>query len=188
LPDRVVEADELYQNAGEKGRPHLDPSDPPRRRANKQRGHGTFENDRPPIAGVVGRASGQIRLRVLKHSDRPELEPFVVGQTVVAVTVNTDEWKAYDHLPATHRDHQAVNHTPGQREWARDDDSDGIREVHCNTLEGIWTGLRNFLRPFRGVSKHFLSAYVAVFEWTHNLKELTVGLLQAMVLCTLKAT
>jgi transposase-like protein len=178
----------MYQNAGEKGIAHPDPLDPPRRRANKQRGHGTFENDRPPVAGLVGRQSGQIRLRVVQHSDRNELEPFVVGKTVLPATVNTDEWKAYNHLPATGREHKAVNHTPGQREWARDDDSDGIREVHCNTMEGIWTGLRNFLRPFRGVSKHFLSAYVAVFEWTYNLKELTAGLLQAMVLRTLKAT
>jgi hypothetical protein len=36
-----------------------------------------------------------------------------------------------------------------EREWARDDNGDGVREVHCNTLEG----LRNFLRPFRGVNK-----------------------------------
>ena len=31
-------------------------------------------------------------------------------------------------------------------------------------------GLRNFLRPFRGVSKYFLHQYVAVFNWTYNLK------------------
>ena len=178
----------MYQNAGEKGIPHLDPGDPPRRRANKQRGHGTFDTDRPPIAGLVGRDSGQIRLRVLAHADRRELEPFVVGKSVRWATVHTDAWKAYNHLPNTGREHKAVNHTPGQREWARDEDGDGIREVHCNTLEGIWTGLRNFLRAFRGVSKHFLSAYVAVFEWTYNLKELTAELIQAMVLCTLKAT
>lgn len=183
-----MEADELYQNAGEKGRPHRDPSDPPRRRANKQRGHGTFDNDRPPVAGVVGRQSGQVRLRVVRHADRHELEPFVVGKTVVAATVHTDEWRAYGRLPQTGRGHKAVCHAPGKREWARDEDGDGIREVHCNTMEGIWTGLRNFLRPFRGVSKHFLSAYVAVFEWAHNRKRLTDDLIQAMVLCTFKTT
>lgn len=31
------EADELFQNAGEKGHKHQDPDDPPRRRANKKR-------------------------------------------------------------------------------------------------------------------------------------------------------
>jgi len=38
-------------------------------------------------------------------------------------------------------------------------------------MEGIWTGLRNFLRPFRGVSKWYMSQYVAIFEWGHNIKE-----------------
>ena len=38
LPDAVTETDEAYQNAGEKGIPHPDPDDPPRRRANKKRG------------------------------------------------------------------------------------------------------------------------------------------------------
>ncbi|MBI4564297.1 MAG: hypothetical protein HY716_06355 [Planctomycetes bacterium] len=58
----------------------------------------------------------------------------------------------------------------GRHEWARDDDGDGIREVHCNMSEGLWTGWRNILRPFRGVHKKYLAPYVAVFEWAHNLK------------------
>ncbi len=59
----------------------------------------------------------------------------------------------------------SVRHTPGKREWARHDDGDGIREVHNNTIEGIWTGLRNFLRVFRGVHRKYLQHYVAVFAW-----------------------
>ena len=57
-----------------------------------------------------------------------------------------------------------------QGEGARDQDGDGIREVPDNTLEGLWTGLRNFLRQFRGVSTHDLRQYVAIFEWAHHLK------------------
>src|SRR5206468_2812028 len=94
LPDDVVEADELYQNAGEKGRKHADDADPPRRRANNARGHGTWETDRPPIAGVVGRTSGHIRLQVCAHSDRATLQPFVEAHTRDDATVNTDEWSA----------------------------------------------------------------------------------------------
>lgn len=37
LPDAVVESDEVFVNAGEKGVPHPCPDDPPRRRANKKR-------------------------------------------------------------------------------------------------------------------------------------------------------
>ncbi len=60
LPDDEAEADEMYQNAGEKGMPHDDPDDPPRRRADQAKGHGTWETDRPPVPGVVGRASGRV--------------------------------------------------------------------------------------------------------------------------------
>jgi hypothetical protein len=67
------------------------------------------------------------------------------------------------------------------REWVRDDDGDGIRDGHRNTLEGLWTGARTFLRPFRGVSKWFLSGYLAVFEWAHNLKDVTADFIAMMI-------
>ena len=118
----MTEADEMYQNAGEKGVKHADPEDPPRRRANKVKGHGTWDNDRPPVAGVVGRESGEIRLEVCHHSDRETLQPFVEERTPDTATVYTDDWQAYNHLPESGRVHASVCHTPGQREWARDDD------------------------------------------------------------------
>ena len=40
LDDATFEADEMYQNAGKKGVPHVDPLDPPRRRADRRPGHG----------------------------------------------------------------------------------------------------------------------------------------------------
>ena len=94
--------------------------------------------------------------------------------------VNTDEWAGYDHLPELDRGRATVCHVPGRREWARDDDGDGVREVHNNTLEGFWTGLRNFLRPFRGVNKCLLCQYVAMFEWSYNIKEVTMEFLRAL--------
>ncbi|SRR6266511_2254332 len=47
----AFEADELDQHAGEKTTPHPDPTDPPRRRANKRQGHGTSANAPPPSSG-----------------------------------------------------------------------------------------------------------------------------------------
>ncbi len=179
LNDNAVEADEMYQNAGEKGELHEDPEDPPRRRANKRRGHGTWDNDRPPILGIVGRESGKTHLEVCHHSTRDELIPHVLSNTVAEAVVNTDEWQAYSSLPDRDRGHVTVCH--GRREWARDDDGDGVREVHCNTMEGIWTGLRNFLRVFRGVHKEYLSQYVAMFEWSHNEKAVSTGYLRALL-------
>lgn len=179
LDDPVVEADELYQNAGEKGGQHPDPDDPPRRRGNQVPGHGSWDNDRPPICGVVGRQSGQIRLRVERHADGPTLREDVRRATWPMTTVNTDEWAAYSGLPAMGRRHVTVCHAAG--EWARDDDGDGIREVHNNTSEGIWTGLRNFLRPFRGVNKVYLYRYTTIFEWGLNIKRVTGEFIRSLM-------
>lgn len=151
LSDEETEGDEMFQNAGEKGTKHSGPDDPPRRRANKRPGKGTMENDRPPVLGVVGRESGQIRLKVCDDTTQNTIQPEVEKKTEPTTTLYTDESNAYNRVAGTGRGHGTVCHS--QREWARDDDGDGIREVHCNTMEGIWTGLRNFLRPFRGVHK-----------------------------------
>ena len=164
---------------GKKGKPHRDPNDPPRRRANKRRGHGTWENDRPPVVGVSGRESGKVRLKVIANADGPTLQQVVRQATWPMVDVHTDEWPGYNNLPAMGRRRATVCHA--DQEWARDDDGDGVREVHCNTLEGLWTGLRNFLRPLRGVHKKYLYQYVAMFEWSHNVKRATLQFIQAML-------
>ena len=130
---------------------------------------------------MAGRATGRVRLEVARQSTGATLLDFVGRATGPGVTLNTDEWQGYNGVAATGRGHATVCHTPGQREWARDDDGDGVREVHNNTAEGIWTGLRNFLRPFRGVSKWYLNQYVAVFQWAHNLKAATDEFLRALL-------
>ena len=160
--DAELEADEMYQNAGEKGDLHPHPSDPPRRRANKRRGRGTMANDRPPILGLWGRSAGQVRFFVIDNTTQATIVPLVVAHTHAWSTLYTDECNAYYPISATGRFHATVCHS--RREWARDDDGDGIREVHSNSMEGIWTGLRNFLRPFRSVHKRYLAQYVAIFE------------------------
>src|SRR6266496_676087 len=166
---------------GKKGEKHDDPADPPRRRANKVRGHGTWALDRPPVFGIVGRDSGQLRLQVTRDHTRRTLCPLAHGWSVPGATVNTDEWWAYDPLAEQGRLRVKVKHAKPHPGYARDDDGDGIREVHCNTMEGIWTGLRNFLRVFRGVHKKYLQQYVAMFEWSHDLKRVTDRFLRALL-------
>ena len=174
--DEQTETDEMYQNAGGKSDPHLDPADRPRRRANKQRGHGTYENDRPPIVGTVGRESGKVRLRMVEHTDRATLCEHVEQFTTPGTQVYTDEWRGYNHVD---RPHNSVCHA--QKEWARDDAGDGIREVHINRVEGLWTLVRNFMRLFRGVHKKFLAADLAICEFHLNLKRITPDFIAALV-------
>ena len=128
---------------------------------------------------VVARKAANIRLTVCDDPQQATIQPQVEADTEVTTTLYTGEHTAYHHIAETGRGHATVCHS--RKEWARDDDGDGIREVHCNTMEGIWTGLRNFLRPFRGVHKKFLTLYVAIFEWAHNLKCITSDCLRSLM-------
>ena len=87
----------------------------------------------------------------------------------------TDEWQSYNHIV---REHPKVCHA--EHEWARDDDGDDIREVHTNTIEGMWTDVRNYLRPFKGVHKDYLSNYVAMAEFRRNLKRISPSFIAAL--------
>jgi len=128
---------------------------------------------------VVGRDGGQVRLLVARNADRATLEGMVVGCSGPRAMTYTDESLGYGHVAETGRGHATVCHK--RKEWARDDDGDGIREVHDNTLEGMWTGLRNYLRIFRGVNKVYLHQYVGIFQWAYNLKRATPEFLRALL-------
>lgn len=50
----------------------------------------------------------------------------------------------------------------GRSEYARDEDGDGVYEVHVNTIEGFWSLLRSWLRPHRGISQEKLPKCLSV--------------------------
>ena len=145
-----------------------------------KKGIGTYENDRPPIQGFFGRTSKQIRLSVCLGARIAQIQPKVETQTKTDVHLYTDESKAYNRVSDSGRLHSTVCHS--EKEYARDDDGDGVREVHCNSCEGLWTGVRNFLRPFRGLNKRYLAQYVAIFENAFNFKLNAQEVIRAMVI------
>ena len=170
---------------GKKSTPHLDPDDPPRRRANQRRGHGTYATDRPPIFSLVARETGSVRFTVGENADGDDCLRVVESAVPSgAAILYTDDWGGYRRVESElDIAHATVRHSPdelGAREWARDDDGDGVREVHCNTCEGAGTGLRNFLRTFRGVHKRHLKCYVATYEAMVNAKVINSVLIQRM--------
>ena len=120
-----------FRTRGKKGDEHFDATDPPRRRANKRRGRGTYANDRPPIVGTVGRETGQVRLRVAHNTQGRTLRGHVHQFTGAGTHGSTVAYDSYTNLE---RPHATVTH--GQRAWARAVDGDGIRAVHTNTCRG----------------------------------------------------
>lgn len=124
----------------------------------------------------MGRETRQVRIRVMKNTQGKTLCPFVERFTQAEATLYTDEYDSYNRL-------QRIRHTVchGKNEWARDDDGDGVREVHVNSNEGGWTGLRNFLRYYRGVHKAYLSGYVAIYELAVNHKKVSPAIVSVLV-------
>jgi hypothetical protein len=105
---------------------------------------------------------------VIPDTSHDTLDAQLVEWTHEDSKIYSDAWQGFDDLTR----HQAqVNHN--DNEWARDDDGDGMREVHTNTIEGTWTGLRIHLCVFRGVNKHYLSGYVALHECDINVGEVS---------------
>jgi transposase len=161
---------------GNNSTPHRDPRDPPRRRANQRKGHGTSANDRPPIIRVVSRETGEHRFWGCDHADMRTCRRLMADHVPAGSTQRyTDEWQSYW---GSHPFHATVRH--GGHEWARDDDHDGRREVHGNTCEGAGAGLQTYLRAFHGVHQPYRHLSVATYEAMVNTKRVIPSFIRRM--------
>ncbi len=166
-----VESDECYVVAGQKGQPKKVKKanrKPRRRKLKGKRGRGTSAEEKNPVLGFVERG-GLVRLQVVDNVKQTTLEPIMKTSIKKGTLLYTDEYNIYNKVTDWGYKHKTVNH--GQGEYARDEDGDGFCEVHCNTQEGIWSLLRSWLRPHRGVSQEKLPFYVGFFEWIYNLRK-----------------
>ena len=112
IDGQTFEVNEVYQNTGEKSTPHPDVDDSSRRRATKQPGHGTDDNDRPPIIHIISRESGEERCWVVDHSDKATCQGILAEAVPSAgTTAYSDEYRSYHGIEMQHA---TVNH--GQHE------------------------------------------------------------------------
>jgi transposase-like protein len=147
-------------------------------------GRGTLEKEKPPIFGMVQRG-GAVILHLLANVQQATIKPLILAGVALGSLINTDEYTIYGRLPQWGFAHKAVNH--GRGEYAHDEDGDGFCEVHVNTMEGVWSLLRSWLRPHRGISQEKLPYYLALFEFVHNARcrgKVLLGALLAALLPT----
>ena len=107
-------------------------------------------------------------MRMVPNVQQGTIEPVITTHVAVGSLIYTDEYAIYDRLPEWGYAHKTVCHAAG--EYARDEDGDGFHEVHVNTIEGIWSLLRPWLRPHRGISQEQLPCYLALFEFVQNVR------------------
>jgi hypothetical protein len=125
---------------------------------------------------VVSRDTGEHRFWVCDHADtRPCHDLIAENVPMDRSNLYTDEWQ---RDRGSHTAHAMGCHSA--QEWARDDDRDGVREVHCNTCEGVGAALRTYLRAFRRVHQQYRHRDVATYEAMINTKRLTPTLIQRM--------
>src|SRR3954454_3915494 len=149
-----------------------------RRRLDGAPGRGTAAKDKPPVLGLIQRG-GEVVLRMLPDVRQRPIEPIITGAVAQGALIHTDEYAIYARLPAWGYRHKTVCH--GRGEYARDEDDDGFCEVHVNTMEGVWSLLRSWLRPHRGISQEKLPSYLGFFEFVHNARRRGKALLGALV-------
>lgn len=176
-----VEIDEAYVTAGHKGNPEAVREKGRAGRRNRlkaARGRGTLEKEKPPILGIVQRG-GEIAIKMLANVKQATIKPLILASVAKGALIHTDEYDIYARLPKWGYGHKTVCHADG--EYARDEDGDGFHEVHVNTIEGVWSLLRSWLRPHRGISQEKLPLYLAFFQFVHNARKRGKALLPTLV-------
>ena len=121
---------------------------------------------------------GEVVLRMLANVQQATIRPMIEATVAKGALVYTDEYDVYARLGLGYG-HKTVCHARG--EYARDEDGDGFCEVHVNTPEGVWSLLRSWLRPHRGVSQEKLPLYLGFFQFVHNARRRGKALLATLV-------
>jgi hypothetical protein len=127
---------------------------------------------------VIAHDTGEQRVWVGDHADTRTCRTLIAANLSAGRTrLDTDAWQ---RDRGSHPAHTTVRH--GVREWARDAEGDGRREVHGHTGEGAGAALRTYWRALRGGHKSYLHLYVATYEAMVNAKRITPELMRRMCL------
>jgi transposase-like protein len=118
-------------------------------------------------------------MRMLPNVRQRTIQPIITATVAPGSQVYTDEYDIYARLEAWGYGHQTVCHAHG--EYARDKDGDGFCKVHVNTMDGVWSLLRSWLRPHRGISQEKLPLYLAFFQFAHNARRRGKALLGELI-------
>jgi transposase-like protein len=133
---------------------------------------------KPPIFGML-RRTGEVVFRMLEDVQQVTIGPWIERTIAKRNILYKYQYDIYIRVEELGYEHKTVCHAAG--EYARDDDGDGFREVHVDTLEGSWSLLRSWRRPHRGISQEKLPLDLGFFEFVHNVRVRGKALLGAFI-------
>ena len=160
----IVEADDLYHTAGQKGQAKHGGKKPLGRRSRRRRkkrepGRGHYDKDRPAIIAWVSR-QGAVIIQTTRDFTVKTVQKAANIALQAGSRLYTDSASSYRAVQGYV--HEFVNHT--QKEYARGD-------VHENRAECLFSLLKPYLRVFRGLSKTNLPGYVGFFQFLRNFRQ-----------------
>jgi transposase-like protein len=141
---------------------------------------GPWRKKSSPFFGMIQRG-GRVLLRMLANVQRKTIKPIIERAIAKGTLVFTDEYDIYSNLKRMGYEHKTVCHSKGEYARDEDGDGDGFYEVHVNTMEGVWSLLRSWLRPHRGISQEHLPFYIGFFEFVHNTRARGKPLFKSML-------
>jgi len=94
---------------------------------------------------------GDVVIRMLENVQQVTIKPLIQATIAPGTLVYTDEYDIYGRLDEWGYEHESVCHSEG--EYARDDDGDGLCEVHVNTMEGFVRSVDRKRNIFSGRSQ-----------------------------------
>jgi hypothetical protein len=130
------------------------------RRKGTKRGRGTRKTC---VFGLVMRG-GDARVWIVQKERRSEVEPIILGAVERNARICSDDCPAYGRLIELGYRHESVNHHTG--EYVRGD-------VHTQTLDGLWGGLKNFLAAKGGVRPAHQVRFISEYVWRYNHRSLS---------------
>ena len=122
---------------------------------------------------------GRVVMRMLANVQQRTIQPIIETRVAEGARVHTDEYDIYARLEAWGSRHKTVCH--GRGEYARDEDGDGFCEVQVNTMEGVWSLPRSWLRPHRGISQEKLPLHLGFFQFVHTARRRGKALLGELI-------
>jgi len=160
----TVEADALYQTAGNNGQAPGGGKKSLGRRARGRRkkrepGRGHDDKDRPAMIAWVSR-QGAVGIQATRDCTVKTVQKAADWAVHAGSRLSTDSASSYRAVQGYV--HECVNHT--QKEYTRGD-------VHENRAEGLFALLKPYRRVLRGVSQYNLPGYIGFLQFLRNFRQ-----------------
>jgi transposase-like protein len=117
--------------------------------------------ERPPVFGMIERG-GQVMIHLLANVKQKTIEPLMKDTIKPGTLVYTDEYSIYARLEMWGYAHKSVNH--GRGECARDEDGDGVCEVHVQYDGKVLVVVAQLAAPASGHFPREIAALPRLFR------------------------